>query len=63
MSNRRAPMTVDLDCERCDGTGWVTWRDRVPPELVRFGGGPQPGPRRMGLCSCVRPDTGEDGQP
>lgn len=52
---RRAVLTVDLDCERCHGTGRIRYREDRPGAQVRCGGGPIPQVTRERLCGCVLP--------
>lgn len=55
MADRRAPLTVDLDCTRCGGTGRVTWSELAPGAQIRYGGPRAPRVERERLCECVRP--------
>lgn len=58
----RGVLTVDLDCERCRGTGRIVGRLRIPGR-ARAGGPPDPGVPYERLCGCVRvepPDAPPD---
>ena len=59
MADRRAPLTVDLDCTRCGGTGRVTWSELAPGAEIRYGGPRAPRVERERLCECVRPAVAE----
>src|SRR5690606_33733669 len=47
----RLPLTADSDCPHCHGLGVVMVAVYVPVELLRAGGNPVPGERK--LCRCV----------
>ena len=56
---RRVPLTVDLDCKRCGGTGRIKWRELAPGAEIRYGGPRAPQVERERLCPCVEVDRDE----
>lgn len=50
-------LTVDTQCERCNGIGVCTFERLSPGEPIRYGGPPAATYTVTELCSCVESNT------